>query len=410
MDNRSRRPVQSQRHNPQGHNTVRPASSGRPPVRKRRKKKKNLLPALVLGIIGVVIIALIIMGVKSLFEGKPEEEKSPESSSILDFTPPPTPTPKATPTPPPAPTPAKEADITGLEVQQQDDMVMVGDAAYEYYKYDKNTAESYISAINGISKKAKGIADVYDIIIPTSIDVMLPLDFLNDYADYTSDQQKASAYILSAVDKSVKGVPVFDALKSHCDNPELYFKSDNHITGLSAYYIYREWALAKGLTPVELADCEKKTYEGFIGNLANGIDALSKGENLTVYEPPFDLSYEQLTDSGVLEPAAVFPDASSYDSYYKYNAFLGGSSIMGVITNADAKDDSSCVLVIDSNGTAIAPYIASHYKNVYVIDYRIYGQSATALAQEKGAKDIIVCTSITATRESSLVDGLNNVA
>lgn len=83
---------------------------------------------------------------------------------------------------------------------------------------------------------------------------------------------------------------------------------------------------------------------------------------------------------------------------------------MGVITNADAKDDSSCVLVIDSNGTAIAPYIASHYKNVYVIDYRIYGQSATALAQEKGAKDIIVCTSITATRESSLVDGLNNVA
>lgn len=383
----------------------------RPPTRRKKKKSnRNLLPALVVGVIGVVIIALVIMGIKSLFEGSDKVSTGSESSSVLDATPVPALTPTPEPTASPTPEPAKEADITGKTVEKLDEMVIVGDGAYEYYKYNNDVATNYISAINSAGSSAAGISDVYEMIIPTSIDIMLPLDFLNDYADVTSDQQKASAYILSSLDSSVKTVSVYDALKAHCDE-NLYFRTDNHISGLGAYYMYEQWAYAKGVTPISLSDCTKKDYDGFLGNIYTSTlsSAISESETVSVYEPKASLSMQYMIEDGSLTDGSVFPDVANYDTSYKYSAFLDGTHIYSVINNSSITDGSAAVLVIDSNGTAIAPFIACHYQTLYVIDYRSYSASAASLAQEKGASDIIYCTSITATIAQSLVDSLENV-
>lgn len=399
MDNRSRE------------NTPPRRDSERPPVRRRKKKKKNLLPALVIGVIGVVIIALIIMGIKSLFEGSSKSEVSSSlSSSILDATPVPSATPVPEPTATPVPKAAQEADITGKDVEQLDNMIVVGDSAYEYYKYNNDVASKYIAAMNTAGKSAKGIADVYAMIIPSSIDIMLPLSFLNNYADVTSDQGKASSYILGSLDDSIKKVSLYDALKAHCDQ-SLYFRTDNHLSGLGGYYVYEQWAYTKGVTPVALADCTEKKYDDFLGNLYTSTEnsAISEPETVTVYEPKANLSIKNITSDGSLEDGTVFPDVTNYDTSYKYSAFLDGPHLYSVITNSDLSDNSACVLVVDSNGTPIAPFIACHYQNVYLVDYRSYTSSVADLAKEKGAKDIIYCTSITATLAQSLVDGLEAV-
>lgn len=388
------------------------APSNRPPVRRkrrRRRRRKNILPALIVAVIGVVVIALLVMGVRSLFENSAAGKDKDETPSVLDTTPQPTATPAPKPTTTPVPTAAQERDIEGLEVAEYDGTVVVGDGAYEYYKYDNDITGSYINAINTAAQSASGIAQVHAIVMPTSIDIMLPISFLDQYADLTSDQEKASAYILNSLDSSIKKISVYDALKAHCDE-DLFFRTDNHITGLGGYYIYHEWAYQNGIMPLSLMELNKKEYDGFKGNIYTNlfIDALT-AEKVPVYQSPANLSFSHITETGAMVEAELYPDVSSYDYTQKYRAYMDGTYLYSEITNNDLDDGSCCIIVIDSNGTPVAPYFANHFQKVCIVDYRSYGSSVAELAKEKGATDIIFCTSITATRYSSLVEGLESV-
>ena len=388
-------------------------STGRPPVRRkrrrRRRRRRNILPILIVAVIGVVIISLLIFGVKSLFENSRSENGKDEVSSVLDTTPEPTATPVPKPTTTPVPLPAEENSIEGLEVNEYEGTVVVGESGYEYYKYDNDLTTAYISAINDAAKSAEGIANMHLIVMPTSIDITLPISFLDRYADLTSDQEKASAYILKSVDSSVMKISVYDALKAHCDE-KLFFRTDNHITGLGGYYVYHEWAYQNGIMPLSLMELNKKSYDGFKGNIYTNlfIDALT-AEDVEVYESPANLSFSHITETGAMVDAELYPDVSTYDYTQKYRAYMDGTYFYSEIVNNDIKDNSCCVLVIDSNGTPVAPYFANHFQKVCIVDYRSYSGSVAQLAQEKGATDIIYCTSITATRYSSLVEGLDAV-
>ena len=67
-------------------------------------------------------------------------------------------------------------------------------------------------------------------VIPTSMDILLPEDFLADVN--TSDQKKAINYIygsINAQNPDVKTVPIFDALKLH-NNEYIYFRTDHHLS------------------------------------------------------------------------------------------------------------------------------------------------------------------------------------
>lgn len=380
----------------------------RPPPRKR-KKKFNLLPAIVLGIVGVVIIALIIMGIKTLVEnGKAEEEPKGTLESMLEeVSQAPTPTPEPTPTP--GPTAAPEKDITGKEVEDLGNMVVVGDSAYEYYKFNTDIASSYIDSMNKAAESASGKAEVTCMILPSAVDIMLPLSFLNEYAEQTSDQEKAITYLYSKMTGDIRKLSLYAPLKAHC-NEDLYFRTDNHVTSLGAYYAYEQWAQSKGLTPLSLSDCEKVEYEGFQGNLyaSSESSALSEPETLITYQPKADMTLK-VQEDGELQEWPLFVDVTDYGALYKYSTFLSGSHSYAEITNHDLSDGSACVLVIDSNGTPLAPYIATHYQTTYVIDYRDYTGSAASLASEKGASDILYFTSITATASESLSEYLSNV-
>lgn len=403
-----RQPAQNQVRQPEPpHGETRPVR--RPPPR-RKKKQTSLLPAIVLGIVGVVIIALIIMGVRSLVENsqqQQQEEPGTLESMLSEVSQAPTPTPEPTPTP--APSAAPERDITGKEVQALDSMVIVGDCGYDYYKFNTDIATSYINSMNKAAESASGKAQVYSMILPSAVDIMLPLSFLNEYAEQTSDQDKATQYIFSKMSDEIHKISLFAPLKAHCDE-DLYFRTDNHLTSLGAYYVYEQWAQNKGVTPLALSDCEKKEYEGFVGNLyeRSQNSAISEPETLLVYEPKANLSL-QIQEDGEMRDWSVFVDVTDYGTAYKYSTFLGGSHSYAEITNNDLSDGSACVLVIDSNGTPLAPYIATHYQTTYVIDYRDYTGSAASLAEEKGASDIIYFTSIVATSSESLSGSLSAV-
>ena len=100
-------------------------------------------------------------------------------------------------------------------------------------------------------------------IVPTSIDIMLPESTragLN-----TDDQKKAIDYMYGSMLDETKKVNIYDILMSHNDE-YLYFRTDHHWTALGAYYAYEEFAKAKGVKPLPLSKYEKVDFPDFLGS------------------------------------------------------------------------------------------------------------------------------------------------
>ncbi len=392
-----------------------PRSNKAPQGRKRTAPKSvdkerarvNRLTAIILVFIAIVVVVVVVIGVRSA-----STTIKANGGSILSMTATPTPDPTATPAPTQTPKPvaATEKDVSEATITKYDTLLTVDGTAYEYYKFNKDNATATINAVNSTATSLGSDKNVYAMMIPSGIDIMLPLSLLDELADVTSDQQKAESYILTSFDASVKTVATYDQLKAYCDQ-DLYFNTDNHISGLCGYYLYQQWAAVKGVSPISLSSCTEKSYSGFYGNVSNSTGLSLDEDTVTVYDPGASFSYNYMDDYGSTQDGSVFVDVSDYAATQKYQAFLGGVHTRSEITNNNAKDNSSCVLVIDSNGTSIAPFIATHYKNTYIVDYRYSYEtdSLSKIVSDTGATDVIFCLSMGVTGSGDLASGLTTL-
>ena len=191
--------------------------------------------------------------------------------------------------------PAPEKDVTGEVTQSLGAVLIVGDSGYEYYNFSKDVADQYIGMLNHTAQTLEGTAQVYDMVIPTSMDIMLPDSFRQGLN--TSSQKDAIAYISGSLTPSIKSVQIYDTLKAHSDE-YIYFRTDHHWTALGAYYAYRSFADVKGITPLELSQCEKKEFSGFLGAFysdTNKNPALAQNPDTVVARPHIA---RYLVDSG----------------------------------------------------------------------------------------------------------------
>ena len=75
----------------------------------------------------------------------------------------------------------------------------------------------------------------------------------------------------------------------------------------------------------------------------------------------------------------------------------------------DLSDGSKCIVVKESFGNAFVPFLVDHYQTVYVIDYRYYSGSVSALAKANGVTDVIFANNLSAIRGSYQVGKLAGV-
>ncbi len=389
------------------HGTAPRPNPQRRPVR-RRRRKPNIIPVIILGVVGVIIIALLITGLQALFSlaGGGETEAHPTP------TPAPTIVPTAEPRTTPIPQGANESSVEGLEPVVYQHMFIVGDGSFDIYKFNETIADSYVDAINDVTSDIPEDVNVYQMMIPNSMDIMLPLDFLNYYADVTSDQEKSIQYIYSGADERIENIEIYRILKAHCDE-KLYYKTENKWTGLAAYYAYNEWCYKKDLDNFALASYSELEVEGFLGynyhfSLHSNIE---EPETIEVYVPSPSLTFSTGTSLSDLTEAEMFPDVSSLESRSKYQVYLGGSNDLGYIKNSSNENGKTCVIVGDSNMTTLAPFISQNYENLYIVDYRYYSAGTLAqLVSDVSAQDVLFATSIAASSSTDLVQNLSSLA
>lgn len=306
--------------------------------------------------------------------------------------------------------PAPEIDVTGEVTQSLGAVLIVGDSGYEYYNFSREVADQYIGMLNHTAQKLEGSAQVYDMVVPTSMDIILPESFRQNLN--TSSQKDAIAYIGGSLSPSIQSVPIYDTLKAHADE-YIYFRTDHHWTALGAYYAYRSFAELKGISPVELSQCEKKEFSGFLGAFysdTNKNPALTQNPDTVVaYVPPGTIKMQYTDREGNTFDWPLISDVSNWAASSKYSTFIGGDNPYTVIQNADLTDGSSCLVIKESFGNAFIPYLAANYQTVHVIDYRYWNGNIPEFVKSNNIQDVLFLNNVSATRNASLVGKMESL-
>ena len=399
-----------------------PVHRGRPP---RRKSGPPLFPILVLAVVLILAVVIIVLvsrscssseepagtnsSAVSAVSGTETSGLTSTASGVTDPAATPAPTPSAEPTPAPQEEPQVAPETVG-------GLLVVEDSAYEYYNFVTDLANEYITAVVDAGSKLAGKATVYDMVIPTSIDIMLPESYIEKNSLNTSDQKKAiDEYILPSItaqDPNIKTISIFDTLKAHA-NEYLYFRTDHHWTQLGAYYGYVEFCKARGFEPVALDQFDRADYTGYLGSFYTATNSAALAANpdtVEAYIPRADvnLSFTQ-TDGQTVESWPLIADGEQYDTTSKYIAYCAGDQPYEEIVNNDMAEGPSIVVVKESFGNCFLPFLVNHYKTVYVVDYRSYNGTVTDLVNSTGATDVLLLNNISMTRNEGLIDSFSNI-
>lgn len=300
-------------------------------------------------------------------------------------------------------------DITAADVQTLGALLVIKDAAYEYYNFVQDTADDYIDLVNRAAALLEGQSTVYDLVVPNSMDICVSEKIRSGIN--TSDQQAALNYLYSSMSNQVQTVNVYDLLSEHEAAGEyLYFRTDHHWTALGAYYAYTAFAEAAGKEAAALEDYQAYTFEGFTGSFYRETESaamLANPDTVYAYGPASTNSILLTQDDGSQLSYSIISDGDTLSASNKYLSFIGGDNPFSVIENPDLTDGSAVMVIKESYGNCFVPFLVENYQYVYVVDFRyiadVDSRKLSELAEDCDVDDVVFVHSISVTRDSSNV-------
>ncbi len=288
-------------------------------------------------------------------------------------------------------------------------IVRDGDTVYECYYYNDTYATQYANAINTFAATLPATANVYAMMIPNSMGITLP-DSLESVVPSTN-QKTSIEKLYAKLNTNVTPVYLYDTLRAH-RNEYVYFRTDHHWTALGAYYAYDAFCGLTGTTATPLDAMTTKDFTGFLGTFyrdSNENEKLAANpDTVTVHYPKnIDSIKLQFTDTdGVVHNWPLLSDVTDYAARMKYATFAGGDNPMVVTTNAALTDGSVCIVIKESYGNAIIPFLADSYQTVYAFDYRYDHRDLSAFVAEHPDADVVFANNVSMVQSSYLVGKL----
>ena len=310
----------------------------------------------------------------------------------------------------PAETTAPPESWGGLEIHDQGEIqlgavIQIGDTAFNYQGFSQIFSDEYAASLSYLQElvKDQGVR-VVSAPAPTSVGIMVEKQFLEQMK--CADQNEIISYMHGKLRNGVVPVDTYDALIHHNDE-YLFFKTDHHWTALGAYYSYRAICQSLGYEPAELDSFRIMDQGKFRGSLCYKSPRPQKlsDDQVLAYKPQGDIVMTVYQgenaglnpNSGTVRP--LLRDMSDQPMDTKYLTFIWSDNPLTVITNNSLPDAPDCILVKDSFGNCLAPFLTQNYHNVIAVDYRkYYTMRLPELAEKYQVEDIIFAPYLTATQ------------
>lgn len=288
-------------------------------------------------------------------------------------------------------------------------VVRDGDTVYECYYYNDSYVTQYANAVNTFAASLPATVDVYDMIIPNSMGIMLPDEYVDKVA--STDQKSSIEKLFAKLDGGVTPVYLYDTLRSHRAE-YIYFRTDHHWTALGAYCAYDILCGLTGRAATPLDSMATKDFTGFLGTFYRDTDENAvvgaNPDTVTVYYPQHmdAISMEYTDTEGAVHNWPLLSDVTNYSAQMKYSTFASGDNPMVVTQNTALEDGSVCILVKESYGNALIPFLADTYQTVYAFDYRYDTHDLAAFVAQYPNADVIFANNVSMIQSSYLVGKL----
>lgn len=350
----------------------------------RLSLKKKILGTVELVVAAAVIITAVVLA-PNLFEDKavsePETQQTAETEVITDA---PQETTETTTEKTGGAQPIGDYSVEGY-------IVVSEDTAMEMYSIAKTKLTEYAQTVNALSEKVPQ-SSVYVLLAPTRIEFYGP----EAYRTGSHSQEQGIKIAYDALSPFVSGIDAYSHLSRHTEE-YLYFRTDHHWTARGAFYAYQAFCEATGRNYASLDSYETGRMDGFVGSMYRYTqsEALKNNPDYVEYFLPKGETKGEFYSSAAMDDGKPLKIISTNisDASSKYLAFIQGDKPLIKMTS-DCGSGKSILMIKESYGNALAPFLLENYSTVYVLDPRqasVQSMNLPQFIKDNGIQDVLFC-------------------
>lgn len=263
-------------------------------------------------------------------------------------------------------------------------ILIYNNKGFEMFYGSDSMATAYAETLNDCASQLSG-TKVYSMVIPNHSEFGVPERVRNYYEE--PSQRENTMAVNNTLSASITAVDIYDALNLH-NNEDIYFDTDTHWAPLGAFYAYEKFCEAAGVTPTTL-DSFTKTFSDFTGYLAyvTSEDVLNNNpDTLDLYDPKYNYTCEISYDGQYFEET---DSLNSHDESLGYAMYLHGDMGCVRITNHDLSTGRKLLVVKDSYGNAMGPFLGASFDEVHMADFRYFEGDLPTYCTEHGITDVL---------------------
>lgn len=277
---------------------------------------------------------------------------------------------------------------------------------FELFSGGASMGKAYADVINRYSRlKIPGLK-IYNLIIPNGFE----LEVREKYKNLVKPASEAIQAVFNAEDPEIIKINPVDELRKH-RTEYLYFHTDHHWTSLGAYYAYKSFCAAAGLTPVVLDSVSSKVKPDFLGffyKLTNAASLRNNPDSVRYYIFPDSVNFYIGSNSiGYWSPSQMYAEQASGAN--SYSVFLQGDLPVCKM-ETQHKNGRRIALVKESYGNAFAPFLINNYEKVIVVDQRSYRGDFLGMLKAEGINELLFINNIFAAHTQFHIDDIRNLA
>lgn len=245
---------------------------------------------------------------------------------------------------------------------------------------------NYASYLNAYKEKLGDGVNIYSMVVPTPCSFYTPEDF-----QYLIGSEKDNIENINNHLVNVTPVDAYGVLEAHADE-YIYMRTDHHWSALGAFYAAEEFAATARVPFARITEYEKIVKEGYVGTLygySGDITLKNNPEDFFYYRPFAEYTTTYYNPSlGAKRNAPLLLNLDGVAPVSWYMVYLGGDER---VTHVQTAVDNNRTLVIlkDSYGNALVPWLTSSFENIYVIDLRYFEPNVISYIQQIGATDVL---------------------
>ena len=260
--------------------------------------------------------------------------------------------------------------------------IIYGSNGELFEKFDSLDEEKLKNNVEAIKKFAEAYYDKVSLmIIPSSYEIYkesLPIGS----PIIMQEELINEIYNFSSFSKNI------DVMKELLDNKNsyIYYKTDHHWTTYGAYLAYSKFIDSSNENKANLENLQEVELPNFYGTYYSKAKPFNIEPDVMTYYDFNNLTMEIVGDK-IYDSIYDYSKESLRD---KYSLFLHGNNPVTIIKNKDIKNNKKILVIKDSFGNSLVPFLTQNYEEIHVIDLRYFSSKLSSYLEKNDFEDILI--------------------